>query len=74
MVMPFKLNSTCLIFMSLVACLFTLPKLAQGQITGHYVAGVEGIKFVYFTELDVVRHRLVQEIIRAYDRASGNPS
>ncbi len=29
---------------------------------------IEGIKFVYFDEKDVVRHRLVQEIIKAYDR------
>jgi phosphate starvation-inducible protein PhoH len=29
--------------------------------------GVEGIRFVYFSEIDVVRHRLVQEIIRAYN-------
>ena len=31
---------------------------------------VEGIRFVHFTEKDVVRHRLVQEIIKAYDRAA----
>jgi len=29
--------------------------------------GVEGIRFVYFTEKDVVRHELVSEIIKAYD-------
>ncbi|BCB96914.1 hypothetical protein JZK55_18360 [Dissulfurispira thermophila] len=29
---------------------------------------VEGIKIVYFSERDVVRHRLVQEIVRAYER------
>ena len=28
---------------------------------------VEGIEFVYFTEKDVVRHKLVQMIIRAYE-------
>jgi phosphate starvation-inducible PhoH-like protein len=28
---------------------------------------LEGIEFVYFTDKDVVRHRLVQLIIRAYD-------
>ncbi len=28
--------------------------------------GIEGIAFVYFTEADVVRHHLVQRIIRAY--------
>jgi len=31
--------------------------------------GVEGIAFMHFTEADVVRHPLVQSIIRAYDRA-----
>ena len=31
---------------------------------------IEGIKFVYFSEKDVVRHPLVQEIIVAYERAS----
>jgi len=29
--------------------------------------GIEGIKFVFFTKRDVVRHKLVQEIIRAYE-------
>jgi phosphate starvation-inducible PhoH-like protein len=29
---------------------------------------ITGIKFVYFTERDVVRHELVQEIIKAYER------
>ncbi len=29
--------------------------------------GIEGIAFVFFTEKDVVRHPLVQEIIRAYE-------
>jgi phosphate starvation-inducible protein PhoH and related proteins len=29
--------------------------------------GVEGLAFVYFDEADVVRHHLVQRIIRAYD-------
>jgi phosphate starvation-inducible PhoH-like protein len=28
---------------------------------------VEGIGFVYFDERDVVRHKLVQDIIKAYD-------
>lgn len=30
--------------------------------------GIEGIEFVYFTEKDVVRHPLVQDIIKAYER------
>jgi len=28
---------------------------------------LEGIEFVYFTDKDVVRHKLVQMIIRAYE-------
>jgi phosphate starvation-inducible PhoH-like protein len=31
------------------------------------LSGIEGIAFRYFTEVDVVRHPLVQEIIKAYD-------
>ena len=34
------------------------------------LSGVEGIEFVYFTEKDVVRHRLVQMIIKAYEAQS----
>ncbi len=30
--------------------------------------GIDGIKFVFFSEKDVVRHKLVQEIIKAYDK------
>lgn len=32
------------------------------------VADISGIRFVYFTERDVIRHKLVQEIIKAYER------
>jgi phosphate starvation-inducible PhoH-like protein len=28
--------------------------------------GIEGIGFHYFTEVDVVRHRLVRDIVKAY--------
>jgi phosphate starvation-inducible PhoH-like protein len=31
------------------------------------LSAVEGISFVYFDEHDVVRHQLVQHIVRAYD-------
>lgn len=34
---------------------------------------IAGIEFVYFDERDVVRHRLVQEIIKAYDRHTPGP-
>ncbi|HSN03586.1 MAG TPA: PhoH family protein [Nitrospira sp.] len=30
--------------------------------------GIDGIEFIYFDEKDVVRHRLVQDIVKAYDR------
>jgi len=32
------------------------------------LSDVTGIKFVYFNETDVVRHRLVMDIVKAYDR------
>jgi len=34
------------------------------------VSGVEGIGIVYFDEKDVVRHKLVQQIVRAYESYS----
>jgi len=34
------------------------------------VAGVEGVEFVYFDDRDVVRHRVVQSIVKAYDAYS----
>ncbi len=34
--------------------------------------GIEGIGFYYLTDADVVRHRLVREIIKAYADDSGN--
>jgi phosphate starvation-inducible PhoH-like protein len=41
---------------------------ASGLVeTKNILRGIEGIKFVFFTKKDVVRHKLVQEIIRAYE-------
>jgi phosphate starvation-inducible protein PhoH and related proteins len=38
------------------------------------VGNIEGIAFIYFDERDVVRHSLVQRIIKAYDeRAASLP-
>ena len=47
--------------------------LPQGKMSGlnearQVLDGVPGIKFVEFGERDVVRHKLVQAIVRAYDR------
>ncbi len=36
--------------------------------------GVEGIKFVFFEKADVIRHRLVREIIRAYEKYENQKS
>lgn len=46
--------------------------LPSGKVSGLVEArdilnGIRGIGFVYFSEKDVVRHRLVREIIKAYD-------
>lgn len=36
----------------------------------HVLKNIEGIAKIYFTEKDVVRHRLVQDIVKAYDKAA----
>ncbi len=38
------------------------------------ISGVEGISFVHFNERDVVRHPLVQRIVRAYEAYSNQPA
>jgi phosphate starvation-inducible PhoH-like protein len=46
-----------------------LPGKESGLIEARDILqSIEGIRFVTFTERDVVRHRLVQEIISAYER------
>lgn len=47
--------------------------LPPGKVSGlkeaeNILQGIEGLTFVYFSERDVVRHKLVQHIIKAYDR------
>ena len=49
--------------------------LPPGKVSGlvealKVVERVEGIAFVYFDERDVVRHPLVQQIVKAYDEYS----
>lgn len=51
----------------------TQTDLPSGRVSGlnealSILAGVEGILFCRFTEIDVVRHPIVQEIIKAYER------
>jgi phosphate starvation-inducible PhoH-like protein len=44
------------------------PDRVSGLIeTKNILQGIEGIRFVFFTKQDVVRHKLVMEIIRAYE-------
>jgi phosphate starvation-inducible PhoH-like protein len=38
------------------------------------LAGVKGVEFVYLSDKDVVRHRLVQEIIKAYEKYENRQS
>jgi phosphate starvation-inducible PhoH-like protein len=50
--------------------------LPPGKISGlveaiSILSGADGIAFCYFDEKDVVRHRLVQTIVKAYERWSG---
>jgi phosphate starvation-inducible PhoH-like protein len=35
------------------------------------IGGVEGIAFIHFDERDVVRHSLVQQIVKAYEAYGG---
>jgi phosphate starvation-inducible PhoH-like protein len=53
----------------------TQTDLPAGKTSGlieaqRVLADVPGIRFVYFTEKDVVRHPLVQEIVKAYEAYS----
>ena len=43
-------------------------------VIGDILAAVEGIEFVRFGGEDVVRHKLVQRIVEAYDRYSERPA
>jgi len=47
--------------------------LPSGRVSGlveaeRILKDVEGVCIIYFTERDVVRHRLVQQIVKAYER------
>ena len=49
--------------------------LPPGRVSGlveamKVVGSIEGISFVYFDDRDVVRHKLVQQIVKAYDAFS----
>lgn len=51
----------------------TQTDLPSGRVSGlnealSILTGIDGIRFCHFTEIDVVRHPIVQEIIKAYER------
>jgi phosphate starvation-inducible PhoH-like protein len=54
--------------------------LPQGRVSGlveamKVVGAIDGISFTYFDDRDVVRHKLVQQIVKAYEAFSnGNPN
>jgi phosphate starvation-inducible protein PhoH and related proteins len=50
-----------------------LPKSQDSGLTQieRILPGIDGIGFHYFTEVDVVRHRLVRDIVRAYAADAG---
>jgi phosphate starvation-inducible PhoH-like protein len=46
---------------------------ASGLVEAMHIVGkIEGIEFVYFDERDVVRHKLVQAIVKAYEKYGNN--
>ena len=48
------------------------PSRKSGLIdAAEVLKGIDGLGFTYFTDRDVVRHPLVQQIILAYDKAGG---
>jgi phosphate starvation-inducible PhoH-like protein len=52
--------------------------LPPGRISGlvealRVIDGIDGISTIYFDERDVVRHPLVQQIVRAYDAYGNRP-
>ena len=55
-----------------------LDDLPTGRTSGlveamRVVGNIEGIEFIRFDEKDVVRHSLVQQIVKAYDAYSSGP-
>lgn len=50
-------------------------KQASGLVQAKDIlSGIKGVEFIYFDRSDVVRHRLVKDIIDAYEKFNGNNS
>jgi phosphate starvation-inducible PhoH-like protein len=57
----------------------TQVDLPAGRVSGlievrGILKDIPGIRFIHFTEEDVVRHELVQQIVRAYEAYQGGPA
>jgi len=57
----------------------TQVDLPAGRVSGlievrGILKDIPGIRFIHFTEEDVVRHELVQQIVRAYETYQGGPA
>jgi phosphate starvation-inducible PhoH-like protein len=65
-------NSKCVITGDITQ--IDLPNVRRSGLVeaGEVLKNVEGISFNYFAEEDVVRHHLVQRIVRAYDERTRN--
>jgi len=65
-------NSKCVITGDITQ--IDLPNVRRSGLVeaGDVLKNVEGISFNYFAEEDVVRHHLVQRIVRAYDERTRN--
>ena len=55
----------------------TQTDLPEGKVSGlvearEILSHIKGIRFVYFSKEDVIRHPLVQEIIEAYENLENN--
>jgi len=49
------------------------PKQVSGLVQARDIlSGIKGVSFVYFNKSDVVRHRLVKDIIDAYEKFNGS--
>jgi len=60
-------NSKCVITGDLTQTDLPNPKKSGLLEALNVLSGVEGIRFCHFEDVDVVRHHLVQRIVRAYD-------
>ncbi len=62
---------------ALITLYITQIDLSRGQKSGlkeaeKILSNLEGIAFVHFSDKDVVRHKLVQMIVRAYESYSNS--